>query len=60
MTAALFSRPLSLFTPVPSSQLGVGDLVKRLSGSPDPVTQKYLARIQSKLQQSSAAAAVQI
>ncbi len=31
-------------------QLGVVDVLRRLSGSPDPVTQKYLQRIQTKLQ----------
>lgn len=31
-------------------QLGVVDVLRRLSNSPDPVTQKYLQRIQTKLQ----------
>lgn len=37
--------------------LGVHDMLKRLSSSSDPETQKYLARIQAKLQAAEAKAA---
>ena len=32
-------------------QLGVLDVIRRLSGNPDPTLQKYLQRIQTKLTQ---------
>ena len=54
-TSRAIHDDLNLFAALP--HCFIDDMDRRLGGSPDPVTQKYLLRIQSKLQQATAAAA---